>query len=51
VTVEPSRENGLHKPTPFALDPRRIRLHVLRCLYQGWGWIGRLEELHFRALR
>jgi hypothetical protein len=51
VTVEPSPQNGLSKPTAFALDPRRVRLHVLRCLHQGREWLGRLEDHHFRAMR
>jgi hypothetical protein len=51
VTVEPSPGNGLSKPTAFALDPRRVRLHVLRCLHQGKELIGRLEDHYFCAMR
>jgi hypothetical protein len=49
--VQPSTHNGLSKPTAFALDPRRIRLHKLRNLHQGREWLGRLEEHHFRGMR
>ncbi len=51
VSVEPSPQNGLAKPTAFALDPRRIRLHVLRNLHQGREWIGRLEDHYLLAMR
>lgn len=51
VNVEPSPQNGLDKPTAFAIDPRRIRLHVLRNLHQGRECIGRLEDHYFLAMR
>jgi hypothetical protein len=51
VNVEPSPENGLSKTTAFALDPRRIRLHVLRNLHRGQEWLGRLEHHYFLPMR
>ncbi len=43
VVVEPSPQNGLEKPTAFALDPRRIALNVLRKIHNADGWCGTLE--------
>ena len=43
-TVQPSTQNGLSKPTAFALDPQRIRLHKLRNLHQGREWLGCLDS-------
>jgi hypothetical protein len=51
VTVEPSPQNGLSKPTAFALEPRRIRLHVIRYFHQGRELLGRLEDHYFRTMR
>jgi hypothetical protein len=51
VIVESSTNNGLAKPTAFALDPRRMRLHKLLTFHEGKEWLGRLEEEHFRVMR
>lgn len=51
VIVVPSAKNGLGKPTAFALDPRRIRMHKLLTFHQGKEWLGRLEEEYFRVMR
>jgi hypothetical protein len=51
VIVEPSTQNKLQKTTAFALDPRRIRLHVLLNLHRSSRLLGQLEEVYFRPMR
>jgi hypothetical protein len=48
--VDPSEENGLHKPTAFKLVPRFFRLHRLK-LYFPERHIGRLDGTTLRTLR
>jgi hypothetical protein len=50
LSVEPSAENGLRKPTAFALDPRAVRLHKLLNLHKSPGPCGRLEDVYFRLM-
>jgi hypothetical protein len=51
LVIEPTPENGLSKPTAFALDPRPIRLHRLLTLHHSPRRLGRLETHQFLTMR
>jgi hypothetical protein len=51
LLVEPSAENGLHKTTAFALEPRQVRLHKVLLLHRSTRRLGRLEPAELQSLQ
>ncbi len=49
VTIEPTRGNGLTKPTAFELTPRVMPLHRVRLLYPE-RYMGRMDHDDFQRL-
>jgi hypothetical protein len=50
VVVEPTAENGLIRPTAFALEPRNIDLRILRRVHLEEGPRGRVAPEVLRAI-
>jgi hypothetical protein len=51
LVVPPSPENGLGKPTAFALEPRAVRLHKVLTWHVSSRRLGQLEDEYFRPMR
>jgi hypothetical protein len=50
LVVEPTAENGLTRPTAFALEPRDIDLRILRRVHLEEGPRGRVAPEVLRAM-